>query len=54
MTNLLIQLTDQMKAIIQNLYNMIVQAHDHQGTSTENAMREQTFVFSSLYRRPER
>ncbi|KAF2102149.1 mediator of RNA polymerase II transcription subunit 10 [Rhizodiscina lignyota] len=32
---------DQMKSIVQNLFNLIVQAHDHKGAATENAMREQ-------------
>ena len=33
-----------MKNVVQDLYNLIVQAYDHKGTPTETAMREQMFV----------
>jgi hypothetical protein len=33
-----------MKNVVQDLYNLIVQAYDHKGTPTEAAMREQMFV----------
>jgi len=30
-----------MKAIVQNLYNLIVQAFDHAGPATEDAMKHE-------------
>ncbi|KAK7531697.1 mediator of RNA polymerase II transcription subunit 10 [Phyllosticta citribraziliensis] len=39
----------QMKRIIQNLYQLVVQVHDFQGTNTEDAMkREITELLSNL------
>jgi mediator of RNA polymerase II transcription subunit 10 len=32
---------DELKAIIQNLYNLIVQALDHQGSPTQEAMKRE-------------
>ena len=37
-----------MKSIVQDLYNLIVQAYDHKGTQTEAAMREQMCVPGSV------
>ncbi|KAF2875543.1 mediator of RNA polymerase II transcription subunit 10 [Massariosphaeria phaeospora] len=31
----------QLKDIVQNLYNLMVQSFDHQGTSTQNAMKRE-------------
>ena len=35
---------DELKAIIQNLYNLIVQALDHQGSPTQEAMKREMYV----------
>jgi mediator of RNA polymerase II transcription subunit 10 len=37
----LTQAKDQIKAVVQNLYNLMVQTHDHQGTLTEDAMKRE-------------
>ncbi|OCK82232.1 mediator of RNA polymerase II transcription subunit 10 [Lepidopterella palustris CBS 459.81] len=37
----LIQIDEQLKAIVQNLYNLIVQSLDHQGSLTEDAMKRE-------------
>lgn len=38
--------TAQLRAIISNLYMLIVQAHDYQGTGTQQAMQEEMYAFS--------
>ena len=35
------RIEDQLKAIVQNLFNLIVQAFDHQGSSTQDAMKRE-------------
>ena len=35
------KLAVQMKRIIQNLYQLVVQVHDFQGTNTEDAMKRE-------------
>ena len=35
---------EQLKLIVQNLYNLIVQSLDHQGTLTEDAMKREMYV----------
>lgn len=37
----LAQIDEQLKLIVQNLYNLIVQSLDHQGTLTEDAMKRE-------------
>jgi hypothetical protein len=37
----------QLKDIVQNLYNLIVQGYDHRGPATEDAMKRETY---SLHR----
>lgn len=37
----LAEIDDQLKLIVQNLYNLIVQSLDHQGTLTEDAMKRE-------------
>lgn len=32
---------EELKAVIQNLYNLIVQALDHQGSVTQDAMKRE-------------
>jgi hypothetical protein len=34
----------QLKDIVQNLYNLIVQAYDHHGNKTQEAMKRETYV----------
>jgi mediator of RNA polymerase II transcription subunit 10 len=36
----------QLKDIVQNLYNLIVQSYDHRGTQTQEAMKREMCVFS--------
>jgi mediator of RNA polymerase II transcription subunit 10 len=31
----------QLKDIVQNLYNLIVQSYDHQGSKTQDAMKRE-------------
>jgi hypothetical protein len=37
----------QLKDIVQNLYNLIVQSYDHRGTQTQEAMKREMCVFHS-------
>lgn len=46
--HLLIWYAEQMKDVVQNLYNLIVQAYDHRGTNTELAMREEMYNLASF------
>ena len=34
----------QLKDIVQNLYNLIVQAYDHHGSKTQEAMKREMYV----------
>jgi mediator of RNA polymerase II transcription subunit 10 len=34
----------QLKDIVQNLYNLIVQAYDHHGNKTQEAMKREMYV----------
>jgi mediator of RNA polymerase II transcription subunit 10 len=34
----------QLKDIVQNLYNLIVQSYDHHGNKTQDAMKREMFV----------
>ena len=36
----------QLKDIVQNLYNLIVQPFDHQGSATQDAMKREMYVHS--------
>jgi hypothetical protein len=36
--------TDRLRAIISNLYMLIVQAHDYQGQGTQQAMSAEMYV----------
>ena len=37
----------QLKDIIQQLYNLIVQSYDHQGSATQEAMKREMYDFYS-------
>jgi hypothetical protein len=34
----------QLKDIVQNLYNLIVQSYDHRGSPTQDAMKREMYV----------
>jgi mediator of RNA polymerase II transcription subunit 10 len=34
----------QLKDIVQNLYNLIVQSYDHHGSKTQDAMKREMYV----------
>lgn len=34
----------QLKDIVQNLYNLIVQGYDHHGNTTQEAMKREMYV----------
>jgi hypothetical protein len=38
----------QLKDVVQNLYNLIVQPFDHQGNATQDAMKREVYVLISL------
>ncbi len=38
----------QLKDIVQNLYNLIVQSFDHHGSKTQDAMKREMYVASIL------
>lgn len=37
----------QLKDIVQNLYNLIVQSYDHRGSQTQEAMKREMYAFPS-------
>jgi hypothetical protein len=37
----------QLKDIVQNLYNLIVQAYDHHGSKTQEAMKREMYVLAT-------
>jgi hypothetical protein len=38
----------QLKDIVQNLYNLIVQSYDHRGGQTQEAMKREMYVYEVL------
>jgi mediator of RNA polymerase II transcription subunit 10 len=38
----------QLKDIVQNLYNLIVQSYDHRGGQTQEAMKREMYVYQIL------
>jgi mediator of RNA polymerase II transcription subunit 10 len=40
----MIDVEGQLKDIVQNLYNLIVQGYDHHGDKTQEAMRREVYV----------
>jgi mediator of RNA polymerase II transcription subunit 10 len=43
----IVEVEAQLKDIVQNLYNLIVQAYDHHGNTTQEAMKREMCVKSS-------
>lgn len=49
----IIDVEAQLKDIVQNLYNLIVQAYDHHGSKTQEAMKREMYAIDqehALYR----
>lgn len=44
----IVEVEAQLKDIVQNLYNLIVQAYDHHGNTTQEAMKREMCVKSSV------
>ncbi|KAF2139624.1 uncharacterized protein K452DRAFT_328053 [Aplosporella prunicola CBS 121167] len=43
------QIDEQLKIVVQNLFNLVVDVHDHQGSATEEAMKaEATSLLANL------
>jgi mediator of RNA polymerase II transcription subunit 10 len=40
----MIDVEGQLKDIVQNLYNLIVQGYDHHGNKTQEAMKREVYV----------
>ena len=40
----IIEVEAQLKDIVQNLYNLIVQGYDHHGNTTQEAMKREMYV----------
>lgn len=38
----------QLKDIVQNLYNLIVQSYDHHGSKTQDAMKREMYVACNM------
>jgi len=44
----IIDVEAQLKDIVQNLYNLIVQAYDHHGSKTQEAIRREMYAIATL------
>lgn len=42
----IIDVEAQLKDIVQNLYNLIVQAYDHHGSKTQEAMKREMYAIA--------
>jgi uncharacterized membrane protein YgaE (UPF0421/DUF939 family) len=42
----IIDVEAQLKDIVQNLYNLIVQAYDHHGSKTQEAMKREMYAMA--------
>ena len=43
----IIDVEGQLKDIVQNLYNLIVQAYDHHGSKTQEAIRREMYAIAT-------
>lgn len=43
----IIDVEAQLKDIVQNLYNLIVQAYDHHGSKTQEAIRREMYAIAT-------
>lgn len=46
----IVEVEAQLKDIVQNLYNLIVQAYDHHGNTTQEAMKREMCEICSGFR----
>jgi mediator of RNA polymerase II transcription subunit 10 len=44
----IVEVEAQLKDIVQNLYNLIVQAYDHHGSTTQDAMKREMCVQNTI------